>query len=281
MRKLSKPTEKADATYRLCISKVRDEVLKKNLESCATVIVKAADEFEKKVINAQLHTIVPEKIINGLISKEEMNKVYTSRMVPKTSPGRPLYDKLLSAPPHGICPLCGQRIVTTIDHHLPKTEYPALSVVPINLVPSCKDCNTIKLDGIPSSGEEETIHPYFDNIEDDRWLYAEITRNNPITLIFKVCPPDHWDKLLSKRVENHFETFKLAPLYSAHAAVELQNMRYMLTSLFEQAGSESVCSTLESLATSREMQHKNSWQSAMYRTLADSQWFHTEGIQFI
>src|SRR6266446_4463738 len=57
-------------------------------------------------------------------------------------------------------------------HHLPKSRYPDLSVSPINLVPCCMDCNTNKRAIFPTSGQEETLHPYYDNFEGEKWLQA-------------------------------------------------------------------------------------------------------------
>ncbi|OLS34185.1 hypothetical protein BTR22_19035 [Alkalihalophilus pseudofirmus] len=281
MRKLKKPAENTNKIYQLCISRVKNKDLKERLLRCENKVVKAAIEYEEKVVKAQLHKIKNGNILEGLVTIDEMNKVYTSRMVPKRSPGRPVYEKILSAPSHGICPLCGQRTVTTLDHHLPKAEYPALSVVPINLVPSCKDCNTIKLGDIPNSSDVETIHPYFDDIEKDKWLYGQVNYEKSVFLTFKVQSPPEWSSTLGKRVENHFEKFELNELYSSHAAVELANIRYLLKQIHKEAGSEQVHSFLIKSAESREASHLNSWQSAMYRALAKSEWFCTEGLDYI
>jgi 5-methylcytosine-specific restriction endonuclease McrA len=280
MRTLSKPTVKVDEFYRLCISRVKNSNLRDRLKTCEVEVVSAAQEYEKKVKIAKLHTIERKDGVLD-VSTEEMNKVYTTRMVPKKSPGRAVYDMLLNAPPQGICPLCGQRTVSTLDHHLPKALYPTLSVVPINLVPACQNCNKTKLHSIPLSGEEETIHPYFDEIEEDKWLFAKIERSKPLKIIFEAIPPIHWKTLLSSRVKFHFESFELADLYGAHAAVELKNIRYYLNELFDKAGSESLHDHLLMSAVSREMEHKNSWQAAMYRSLADSKWFYNGGVKFI
>lgn len=43
------------------------------------------------------------------------------------------------------CPYCGERItVVEIDHFLPKSKYPLLSIYSSNLVPSCVECNKEK-----------------------------------------------------------------------------------------------------------------------------------------
>ena len=62
-------------------------------------------------------------------------------MVRKNGPGRATYDLLKLSAKGGFCPLCGQRNVSTLDHYLPKESYPDLSILPINLVRACSDCN--------------------------------------------------------------------------------------------------------------------------------------------
>jgi hypothetical protein len=55
---------------------------------------------------------------------------------------------------HAVCPACdaakpdalpttGGAVGGQCDHHLPKSAYPTLSVHPLNLVPTCSDCNAV------------------------------------------------------------------------------------------------------------------------------------------
>ncbi|WP_088227387.1 hypothetical protein [Desulfosporosinus sp. FKB] len=278
MRKLDKPREKPEEVFRTCISNIRDNDLKARLTACEGDIIAASKVFEKKVSNTMLHTIESRDNVAGIVTAKEMIKVYTNKMAKKGAPGRSFYDRLLASPAHGICPLCGQRIVSTIDHHLPKAYYPAFAVVPINLVPSCKDCNTHKIDCCPKSSEEETIHPYFDDITNDLWLSAEVIKSNPPVLRFFVDAPDHWEQLLKKRVRYHFEILNLGTLYSSHAAEELVNIRFSLIYLFQVNGPEAVHQHLLEAARSRAVVHLNSWQTAMYRALANCSWYYTQGV---
>ncbi len=160
----------SEEVFRACISRIKDTDLKDRLELCETAIILAAQELETKAMNSTLHTISVSDNISGHVSGEEMEKVYTDRMVKKNSPGRMYYDKLISSTANGRCPLCGQRVVSTLDHYLPKAHFPSLAIAPLNLVPSCKDCNKVKMDKIPQNSEEETLHPYFDDIEGEFWL---------------------------------------------------------------------------------------------------------------
>ena len=77
-----------------------------------------------------------------------MVRVYDGRMAAQGSPGRTIYDAIKLASPNGLCPLCGQRVVATLDHYLPKSRYAALAVNPANLIPACSDCNKAKSDAV-------------------------------------------------------------------------------------------------------------------------------------
>jgi hypothetical protein len=279
VRRLPKPTEDAGEVYLTCISNFRDPELKKRLTQCTDAVQAASKEFELKVVITQLHTIAATESVGGLVTTKEMEKVYTQKMAKKGAPGRVFYDKLLAAPAHGRCPLCGQRTVSTLDHHLPKTHYPVFAVLPVNLVPACADCNKVKLALQPKSGDEETIHPYFDNIDRDLWLYARIEKSAPASAAFYVRPPAHWDAVLARRVQNHFTLLRLPALYASHAAEELANISYYLNNLFTTSGSEAVRSHLAEAAESRSAAQTNSWQTALYRALSESKWFYTEGLQ--
>lgn len=279
MRKLEKPKDNPVQVFRKCISRVRNADLKARLTLVEADVVAAAGEYEVAASTVMLHTLVPHVSVGGVVTAGEMSMVYTQRMVGMKAPGRAIYDKLIAAPAHGRCPLCGQRTVSTLDHHLPKDQYPALVVVPGNLVPACADCNKAKTNVVPQTGEEETLHPYFDNVENEQWLYAEVIEESPAALRFFVTPPIQWSDSLAARVRHHFKLFKLAALYASHAGEELTNIRHILSVLFAKAGYEGVKNHLWDSAASREAAHVNSWQTAMYKALADSDWYCAGGFQ--
>lgn len=279
MKKLTKPELNAKDVFSRCISRIRDEDLKNRLTSCSNTVEIAANEFDQKAPAVELHTIQSSDNVDNTVTSDEMKSVYTQRMVKKTSPGREYYDFLMAIPDHGRCPLCGQRIVTTLDHHLPKAHYPALVVSPLNLIPACKDCNTIKNDDIPASAEDETIHPYYDDIENDTWLKAQVVEDNPVSVKFFVTDENDFDELLNHRIKKHFKVFHLESLYASYAADEIINIRYSLNKLYEAGGVEKVQEHLTDEADSREHANLNSWQTALYKSLASSIWFCENGFR--
>ena len=169
--------------------------------------------------------------------------------------------------------------VATLDHHLPKAQYPALAVTPLNLVPSCTDCNKAKLAAIPHSPEEVALHPYYDDIDDEAWLAARVVRTKPAAVRFHVKVPAEWGALLAARVNNHFRTLGLAALYASQAAEELVNVRHQLVELHDNEGLWGVRAELQRRAVSCAIGRRNGWRAALYLAWAGSEWFCDGGFR--
>jgi len=281
MIKLEPPELAAGDVFTLCISRVRDSGLRGRLASIATNVTQASDTFQDLAAQGLLHEFVREAVIGGVVMTAEMEAVYTQRMVPKTAPGRAAYDTLMSLAPAGKCPLCAQRDASTLDHHLPKAHYPVLAVTPLNLVPSCKDCNKAKLANLPTNANEETLHPYFDDIDGDRWLFASVQTTEPASLMFFVEPPDHWDAVLAARMLLHFETLGLGALYAAQGADELLNIRHQLQMIHDTGGAAAVCSELLARAESARAVRINGWRVSAFEAFAESDWFCDGGFMAV
>lgn len=279
MKALPKPNISAQDAFISCVNHVGNASLKARLLACVPLINQAETEFESKITKGRIHSINKERIVNGNVSADELKKIYSQQMVKKEEPRRELYDKLMSAPKLGICPLCSHRSVETLDHYLPKADFPRLAVTPINLIPSCFTCNKGKLASSPTKPEEETIHPYFDDIENDDWLSARVERVTPPVITFYVDPPENWSVLLGRRVKYHFEAFSLNKLYSIQAAVWIAGINYELESIYKDCGVKGVKEHLCRAFISWYGRDKNAWQTAFYRAVADDDWFCDGGFR--
>ena len=277
MWRLPAPTRTSAWTYERCIRGVRREELRDRLDATSPDIVQAAAAFESAVQSGTLHSYpVAENV--GQVTGDELSWVYTQRFARKKSPGRVVYDEIKSAAVNGRCPMCGHRQVATLDHYLPKSLFPALCVAPANLVPACSDCNKDKLDAIPSNANEVMLHPYFDDVESQPWLVAEVLQTSPPSIQFSVDAPATWSSVLAARVTHHFESLGLSTLYSSQAADELVNIRQSLLDVLAAGGSAEVAAHLTQAANSRRVARVNSWQTAMYTAIAGSPWFCNGGF---
>ncbi|WP_439585661.1 HNH endonuclease [Dyadobacter bucti] len=269
MRKIAKPIISAKKVFEDCISNSDNQILKDALTNAVPRIEAAALEFERKIVAHKLHEIDQNQFVNAIVTSDVLKKVYTSRMLVKKNPGRVYYDNILLSAPNGKCPLCVQRLATTLDHYLPKNAYSLLAVVPDNLIPACTDCNKGKAITYPTRPEEETLHPYFDDVENDIWLKMRVVSCNPVIFEYFVNAPANWTLLLQERVKSHFNSYHINSLYTTHAVEEFENNKVHLTKLFSNGGNQLLKDHLRDAFNSRSAVNKNSWQTAFYGGLLD------------
>jgi hypothetical protein len=278
MISLDPPDTTALDAFTTCISRIQDKALQARLEGVTQIVVDASAEYAIAAAQSELHQIATQTMLGGTVTRAEMEAVYTYRMARKGAPGRNIYDALFSSAPQGRCPLCAQRIASTLDHHLPKAHHPALAVAPLNLVPACSDCNKAKLAFIATTPSDEPLHPYFDDIDGDTWLLAEIVEDLPAAARFFVQEPPHWDEVLASRVRRHFKRLRLGQLYAAEAADELLNIRHQLQALHHSGGMTLVRAELQDRAGSCRQARRNGWRTAAFEAFANNDWFCDGGF---
>jgi len=278
MWSLERPTLSARSAFTACISRVRNAGLAARLANAAPAIVAASAQFDRAARRHRLHEIATHDEVAPDITVGEMEKVYTQRMAKSRAPGRDIYDEIFASAPSGRCPLCMQRFVATLDHHLPKAHYPALAVAPLNLIPACSDCNKAKLDAVPATAEDVPLHPYYDDLGDEVWLTAIVVECRPSALRFEIARSGAWDDTLFARVKRHFRSLGLAALFASEAAEELLHIRHQLEILRNADPEDGVRDELERRAASCAVARINGWRSAAYSAWSGSDWFCDGGF---
>lgn len=275
MRRLNRPNYAARDILDLCVQSIRDEDLKERLRQLGNQIETAETEYIEHAENASLFAIPTANFFGG-VSVGEMKRVYKGTFA-KSRRTRYIYDTIKKLSANDICPMCGQRTVGTVDHYLAQSLHPALVVTAANLLPSCGDCNKAKLDAQPATIDEQTLHPYFDDVDDNVWLHAKVEERTPAALLFFPDPPATWSEAKQARVRHHFRTFRLGALYASHSAVELNNIRYGLQRIAERGTMNDIRAELLRRAESSKIAEINSWQTAMYYAVSASEWFCNGG----
>jgi hypothetical protein len=279
MISIPKPTYKVTDVFTLCISTVNDEILKQQLNGCLPTLIFNEAEFDNKFPKNEIYLIPQANNITSEINKEEMKKIYTYRMLHKEQAGRHYYDKILSSSPDGLCPYCSIREADTLDHYLAKTKYPVFAVTPINLIPSCTPCNIDKKVEYPKSNIDQTLHPYYDKVDDVNWIKAVIIKSNPVAIAYFPLPPDWWDETLKKRAINHFESFGLAELYGSNANRRLKGDRLTFIDLFNTNPIHLKSHLFSSYQSSLSL-GVNSFEAILFDTLYNDNWFCTVGVNY-
>lgn len=277
MRKLNQPTYSLKTILELCADSIQDKGLSMRILGSFDALSSAEAAYKKLGQTNDLYTITATDTVEKWVSKSEMEMVYTQTFARKGGPTRDIYDAIRASAPGGLCPLCNQRPVSTLDHHLAKAEHANFAVTPINLVPACKDCNTDSRVRKPATKFEQTLHPYFDSVDSEIWLTAQLIPGAPPSLIFSATPPSHWTADIQAIVKNHFKVFGLGGLYATHAAGELVNIYFDIKS--KPWVPNALQAHLAEQAANRRKMVRNSWQAAVYDGLASSAWFCNGGYE--
>jgi len=184
MRKVDSPKSNIDTVFEILRDDI-DHFCKKIGQEYSTV----ADMFrkyEKEYIknHENLSSFQVNNEGNDNQKFEGITKYYDNYYI-----GRRLYgirvemEKLVK----NRCPICDCSFgysQVTLDHILPKSKFPIYAITPINLVPTCHNCNIRKGTKVPS----KVLHPYFHKFETFEYLSIEIevNENDPCKSIIEV-----------------------------------------------------------------------------------------------
>lgn len=280
MRRLDRPIADPIDVYNTCVSGIDEPAIRLPYlqnKGHITAAIQAFDAATAKEAWADLARVprgTPERIIAGTLTKKQLTDLYTKYMVASSNSAREIYDDLLVAA-GGLCPFCGGLgQVSTLDHYLPKANFPLYSVLPANLVPCCKDCNTGKNASFGAARNKQTLHPYLDahRFFNERWVTAHVLKTNPPVLVYVCSPPPTWSVDDQERVKEHFESYNLSARFSVQAGAELARLVDLrVNSLRFLSANQFRLVLLESADTSSF--DLNGWSRTMYSALAATDWF--------
>lgn len=216
------------------------------------------------------------------LQKETMRHAFTVETEPMTA----LRGNLLKRITVARCPFCGISESSTLDHYLPKEQYPEFSVFPKNLVPSCAICNTRKRDRILDKVTKvrKFLHPCYDVIPDVEFL-AVRTRMEANALILSYClnRPAGMALPTFQHLRSHFNELDLADRYRRMGLEHLGGQYPALRRAYgpgEDAGRVSQ-KLIEGAEDFEEVSGPNYWLAKLYRALAGNDDFCDGGFEAV
>lgn len=118
------------------------------------------------------------------------------------------------------CVYCGikRQEAEDLDHYLPRSIFPAYSILSYNLIFVCKKCNQDlkKSLFVEKNGTRSIINPYFDDIEKFNFLKCNLDfkKETSFTINYEVIhPAELTDGKLLEIVKNHFKNLDLNNRY--------------------------------------------------------------------
>jgi hypothetical protein len=234
-----------------------------------------ADSARAATLYAQLRVpTMDDPLVLGALRKSDLTKLYSQYFVPKDKPARRLYEAI-KVTAGGKCPLCGGvGHVRTLDHYLPKANFPLYAVMPTNLVPCCRDCNSEKLNAFAVVRGSQTLHPYFDHERffNDKWIHARVIPTTPPVLEYFVVPPNDWHEDDKSRVRSHFIEYGLAEKFSVEAAADLPETIQTRRTTMSANSAEDFSRYLAEKGQTVTLP-VNNWRRVMFAALAADLWF--------
>lgn len=279
MRQLNRPEYNPLDVFLQCVAEIAEADRQKPFFENQEHISQSVVDFEAATATRSWHALPrvgrghPEVVITGTLTKGDLVSLYGDCLVGGAE-ARELYDALLVSSDEK-CPFCGGiGQVHTLDHYLPKSNFPIYSVLPDNLVPCCRDCNTGKMSSFATQQSEQTLHPYLDETKffTERWVHAKVCQTKPISIEYFCSPPEEWPEIDKLRAKSHFDQYNLARRYRIQAGSELARVIH------------SRMKSLRVLSPAQFAEHLgdhaddsgydlNGWTRTMYWALRRSLWF--------
>lgn len=271
MLKLDPPSFSFDMVFNKCISNAQQRI-KTNLQQFIPVLSGLEIEYRHSAENQMLHQILPCNL-QDTIEQRLLINVYDKRLV--QGMGRDYYNDIIIS--STICPFCTIGEVHTVDHFLPKADYPRLSVLPINLIPACSYCNSQKGGAI-----NLFFHPYFDIFDKTELLVVEVIENTIPQLKFSIgtC---NGDTGLESKIRGIDTKLKLCDRFAVAATLELITVKSTLKSMMDLIGCPLTPKLVKKHLQNLEKDSKNDqrvYLSFVYGALSNSDWYCDKGWSF-
>jgi len=184
------------------------------------------------------------------------------------------------------CPFCSISESSTLDHYLPKEQYPEFSIFPNNLVPSCAVCNTHKLDRIlaPGTNMRMFLHPYYDAIPDLAFLEVHARMEaDALILSYRLIQPAGMAVQTFRHLRSHFNELDLADRYRRMGLEHLGGQYPALKRAYGvgEDAARVAEKLIEEAANFEEVFGPNYWLAKLYRALAGNGDFCDGGFEAI
>lgn len=169
------------------------------------------------------------------------------------------------------CPICGSPSIGTLDHYLPKEDFPEFSILPSNLLPACSLCNsgakgrTFK----GAAAGERFLHPYYDKLGAQAvWRIEVVPPFKGAT--FRAAPEPGLSSGEKAMMRFHLNE-ALGPAFHTQAATYWTGLPEDLATVMRDEGADAAEAWTRELKTSIRTLGLNGWRTALLRgVIADA-----------
>lgn len=248
------------------------------LENLRPNVLSRYEEYAKKA--PEIQNLAPTNYAEGNTQAAAGRKAFLDAYQVPTAPLNQLRILIKESQEiygRSICAYCGINNPAQTEHYLPESLYPEFSVCCYNLIPSCGECNNIKLVKLFEGSQRIFIHFYYDRIvKETQWLFANIRiiENTPHAEFSLKKPRDISDDSF-ELISRHYSSLRLTDRYSAKTAEIFSEMMGLVS---PESAQDDLIRTLKSMGKNYAREHGiNYWKAVLYEAVANS----TDGIKYI
>ena len=191
------------------------------------LFLKHDDKFSKD----ELAILTPEVFTNS--QKDDLKSLYDYSTTPFIH-----LKTILMTDANGhiqpLCPFCTINNSNTLDHLIPKTEFPEYSDNPRNLMPCCSECNSLKSSEWRNGNERMYLNLYLDTLPLKQYLFVEfVIKDGTIKASFYIENRENIDNKLFNRILNHYTKLHLCERFSQNSYNVISELKYLISNCQE------------------------------------------------
>jgi hypothetical protein len=271
--RIDKPSRDPEADFDVAVAKRKMIKDRQTLRSARDQVLGAYKKYETE--GGQPSSIVPIKSSKEILAvlRDNYNLTYGASL-------GPLRDEILASSSRRLCPMCSKGSVATLDHYLPKDSYPEYSILCLNLIPACTNCNSNKSNIVGDATGGRFFHAYYDRLphETPLWKADVFVEERSVVTEFYVNP--ELPEPARTNAAFHFDKLQLNEQYATGASLELWEMLPNWQTEFDLDGSAGV--RQEALRIANRMRQQISihyWKFALHEAVSRSHDFCAGGFR--
>jgi len=255
--------------YKEAVNRTEDPK-KAHLKGIEVTIERHFDEYGQQFASNGIH-LIPQHGINEPTATM-LKSLYSSKAALVKRLRRYFNNELPNRIYLNTCPYCTQAGVGTVEHILPKEDYPEYAINTLNLIPCCGTCNPSKGTKVKDdAGMPEFINFYYHDIQSYKFLYADISfdANGKPKFTFQLSSPNGSNLTLQSAIQNHFRNLHLLERYRIMADAKYAECESTILPVAKRLGDiqQYVIDYSQVVETSY---GKNHYYSAMLRAMVSS-----------
>lgn len=171
------------------------------------------------------------------------------------------------------CQHCTLTSNESLDHFVPKDEFPEFAVHPLNLLPICLKCNQHKSHVWRKAGVRKALNLYLDCLPDEQYLFVDVKfdQYNEIDFEFYLDKPKLVSKAMFALIESHFGSLNLFSRMREKAIPVVSELINTISSRMGNLSYSEIAAEIKEAANSNKREFgANYWKSVVEIELLDS-----------